>query len=361
MNSVALATKINLTGDNIQTVLDTLLFNALRPIVLNSDIFDTQLIHVLGIIAKNKKRKLTSLPRNRSVSLICELLKATDRHQKYKIITELKLERRYIHSFIARFLEETSGFYALYEQSLRTNKKNNASLTKKLEVLASFVGFSNSEALFYTIHTCRDFLDEFYSYRNSVVDLYIKHASKQAHAYCQAKQNNYFDFNDVHQNFLSAVTRAIDRYDSSKGALTSYINYWILNAQTCSTNTHEYNIAYTLPQSKKKRIAIHGADEVNYSVSLDTLHSDSDSDSVNMHNVVTDSDTVHRKVESDEQTKLIRYLVKSADINGCARLTLDIDEYFNRKELKRMRKFMRYEDNRLNRKQKARVVALKKR
>src|SRR5690606_36939465 len=132
---------------------------------------------------------------------------------------------------------------------------------------------------------------------------------------------------------------AIDKYDSNKGALTSYINWWILNAQTCNTSEHEYGIAYVVPQSHRKKIAEKSTGYLNHSVSLDDLVNEESSK--NLHSLIGDGYDVAEDFERGETSRMIMYLAKHADINGCARLTLDIGEYFSPEELAVMADHMR--------------------
>ena len=47
----------NLTGGQLQTLMDALLYSALRPIVENTDAFQPQLEYVLTLLVMNKKRR----------------------------------------------------------------------------------------------------------------------------------------------------------------------------------------------------------------------------------------------------------------------------------------------------------------
>jgi hypothetical protein len=100
----------------------------------------------------------------------------------------------------------------------------------------------------------------------------VSNAYKQAHTYCKQKGTN-FDFDDVQQSLMAAITKALDKYDSSKGALTSYINYWILNALTYASADygHEYGVSYLIPQTQKKAVQGTKAEQVNFSVSLNAM------------------------------------------------------------------------------------------
>lgn len=313
---------MNLTGDNIQTVLDNLLYRALYPIVRHTKIFDTQIQHVLARITINKKRKLVSIDRDIAIALLCNALVEEDFALKFALIEQVKIERSIIHRFIDLVMKDIEIYYQLYISNLA---KPNKIIDAKLEAFRVNFGAKSVDDLFVIRSQVNDFIAEYYKYRNSIVDHYIKFSHKVSNNFKQTKNN--FDSNDVFQNFLSAVTKAIDKYDSSKGALTSYINYWILNAKTCNSSSSEYGIAYTIPHSKKKE-KVSNKKYVNFSTSLDS------DEILNIEH----SDDIHQDTEREEENKIVQYLIKTIDRHGCLRLTLDIEEYFSAKELDTMRK-----------------------
>lgn len=315
----------NLTGGDIQTILDNLLYRALEPIVQHTCVFDTQIVHILSRVSINKKRKLVSIDRLLAISMLAKALVETNVKIKFKLIESAKIERCIIHRFITILLTDLKQFDSLYKRNFI---KSDAKLLKKMNVIASSLGATDIESLYCAYAQASEFVEAYFNYRNSVVDHYIKFAYKVSNSFRTTKHNNY-DSGDVQQNFLSAITKAIDKYDSSKGALTSYINYWILNAQTCNSNSSEYGIAYTLPHGKK-RSRVSDKSNVNFSLSLDSKE---------MLNAVH-ADNVYANFEIDEEHKIIQYLTKAVDKNGCVRLTLDIGEYHTKKEYAAMRRQM---------------------
>lgn len=332
----------NLTGEQIQNILDHLLFSALEPIVFNCQIFDLEVCYLLSVMTINKKRKICSIDREQAMSSFVEYLATDDLARKYQIITEAKVERSFIHVFLRRVCDRYKDYTKQYRAWYLVQDTVEGT---RLDVIARSLGCGSKGQLYNTLTICNDYLQMFYEYRNSVVDHYVKFVSKQAKAYCMANSSNNYDFNDVRQNFLRNVALAIDKYDSSRGALTSYINWWILNAQTCSTSDHEYGIAFTVPQSQKKRVATTGEGAVNFSISLDTALSamNEDDDDNGLHSMLGSEVNVFEEVAREQDAEIIQYLAKRADIRGCARLSLDIGEVMTRSELDRMKKQMRKE------------------
>lgn len=330
----------SLTGGQIQEILDYVILEALTPIILTSDVFDIQLIYLLSLTTRNRKRKISALPREEFISLVSQALIIDDRSKKIELIAKAKIERSFLYNFVVNFLKETEGYRDLYQRYLVADRHEHASLNLRLNAIEANVGASR-DRLFPAINTCTDYLELTYEFRNSIVSNYVKFAYKQAMNFCDMKGPNY-DFKDVFQNFLTAITKAVDKYDCSKGALTSYIQFWLLNAQTAdSSHGHEYGIAYTLPQLQKKNLACNtGGGEVNFSVSMDKLTGKDNEESGGLQDYIVGSEGVDREVELKQELDLVRYFAKCADIRGLARLYLEIDEVFSTKELVKMAQTM---------------------
>lgn len=338
MNNIELPIH-NLTGGQIQDILDYLLYEALAAVIRCSKIFDVQVMYLLSLTTCNKKRRVSALEREDFIDNLCSYLVTTDIEKRIEILRNSKIERGFIYGFLQKFLQETCDYITLYEQYLRSNKREKKINKLKLKAIERRV-YANKQ-LISAIQTSSDYLTLAYEFRNATVHNYIRLAYKHAKAYCSNKTTN-FDFQDVHQNFLAIITKAIDKYDSSKGALTSYINWWILNAQTNVRKDygHEYGIAYTIPQIQKKHITNGGTNDVNFSVSLSSIIKNDSSES-ELKDFIEGDGPIDDKLIQDEEVSIVQYLAKKADRKGLARLYLDISETFSDKELRKMKQSMR--------------------
>lgn len=333
----------NLTGGQIQEVLDTLILQSVSPVIRGSDSFDLQIVYILSSTARNKKRKLSSLPREDSIDQMCQFLCSSDREEKVRLIGTMRLERGFIYNFVVKFLREVEGYERLYQEMLTAKTpKEREQYERRMEAMEMSVG-CDRRSLFHTALTSKDYLELSYEFRNTIVMNYLKHAYKQAKAFVKMKGKN-FDLNDVYQNFLAAITKAVDKYDASKGALTSYVNFWLLNAQTTSNSLHghEYGIAYSIPQLQKKALAEKSRKgmNVNFGVSLQKIVG-SDGEETELGQYIAGDVSVENELLEAEEVDAIRALAKTADIRGIARLYLDIDEVFSKKERRRMLRVMR--------------------
>lgn len=334
----------NLTGEQIQIILDLFLYKALEPVILHSTAFDNQVSYLLTLITGNRKRKISSIEREQVIELLAAYLVVEDRREKFELIRSARIERSFIHAFLSRFLAHNDAFLGLYRDFM-VNTKTRTVTGERLAAMATGSGCVDRNALYSIMSLSSGYLSNFYKYREVIVNHYVKMASKKADEYIESNPSMGYDFMDVRQNILKSVLTAIDKYNSDRGALTSYINWWVLNALTCGTDEHEYGIAYTIPQSQRKKIA-NGTStgEVNFSVSMDTLTNNDDEDGErNLHNSLSAEEAVAEEIERSEVEETIRFLVKSVDYKGTARLLLDIGEFFSPKEREQMDEQMQKE------------------
>ena len=326
----------NLTGGHVQHILDDLMLGSIRPVILNSDVFDLQLTSLMATAMCNRKRKVSALQREEFINRMSQALVSKDRTAKFEIVKTAKIERGFIYNFVVNFLRETANYEEIYFTYLSSTGVKKDLAEKKLEAIESSVGCSR-KTLFSTLREAQAYLELMYEFRNGVVEQYNKLASKMAAAYISDKPN--FSYRDVHQNFMAAITKAVDKYDSSLGALTSYVKFWVRNAQSYTNpeHGHEYGIAYTIPQQQRERIAQGRSGEINYSVSLDQL-SGEDGDTT-LLDLLTAEENDHEDIEAE--LVIVRTLAKQADPGGLARLYLDIEEVLSETELAQQQAEMR--------------------
>ena len=337
--------KSNMTGGQIQEALDFLIYHALEPIVLNSEVFNIQLVHLLSRSAVNRKRKLSALPREAFLTRLCNALIVDDREERMELIRGAKIERSFVHMFIVGWLNETATYVDTYVKWLACSETTERqSLNNRLRVIEESLGMSRDK-LFAQIDAVKTYVEMAYEFRNTVVINYVKHAYKQAKAFKESKageQKNNVNLSDLSQNLLVAVTKAVDKYDCSKGALTSYVNFWLLNAMTGThpQHGHEYGVAYTIPQNLKKSMARgeHLEQGVNYSISLDSLFGE---DGSSLGDRLLGTEGTDRTIEEQQELGMVLALIKRADPRGIARLYLDLDEHITEHEKRVMQKTMR--------------------
>ena len=335
----------NLSGGQIEQILDTLLYEVLRPLVYHSTVFDTQIVYALSFISRNKKRKIsTSNSREESIDYLSRALITDDLDEKFEYIKKSKLERSMIYVFATNILRHYyDSFFTLYQNFLESEPGDRLVLKRRLKVIQDSLACPTRSDLFILLNAMHDATKQYNTYIESIVAQYIKICSKQASFFVDTNPNNNYDRKEVRQNFLKNVVTALNKYNSEHGALTSYIKFWFLNAQTCSNSDHEYGIAYRIPPQHKKKLATGDTAsgfDINFSVSLDATVTDDEGEEVTLYNKVESNETVDSSLEHSRFSELLCTLAKNVDPHGIGRLTLGIDEHFSDADLNKMKKHM---------------------
>ena len=327
----------NLTGGQIEEVMDTLLYNALEPIVRYTTIFDTQLIYLLVTVTKNRKRKVCAIDREKTVPYICMALCSENPEDKLMYIRKLKIERSFIHVFLKRFLEKYKDpFFNLYYKFM-SDPKNRITHRRRLSPYMRSVGCDSRSEMYVALSTCETNLNKFYFYFGKVVSQYYQLCYTQAKRLVETNPNNTYDFDDIVQNFKRKVVIGLNKYNSDSGALTSYLKWWVYNGITCGSHEHEYGIAYVVPQNHKKKMSEGNGSSVNFSVSMDSMLNEDD-DNIDMHDVLAnESLELDDETSSQDIADRLHRMAKNADPLGIARLVMDIPEVFSSEEYAQMK------------------------
>ena len=331
----------NLTGGQIQEVMDGLLYHCLSPIILNTNSFDQQLTYMVHLIISNKKRRPYSCEKDNALTYIVKALHCTDRETKLGYIRKLKLERNFVYMFIQKFIER---YYRQFMKVYAEFINGDPAARGKLEIICAELGCDSRNDLYQALTQCHRYLPEFKAYFQSIVNDYLLFCTQQAKVSLSASNGRNYDFGDLKQNFLRNVIVAINKYDCGRGALTGYIKFWIMNARTSGASEHEYGIAYIVPQTKRRDIANGNAHDVNFSISLD--HQSDDEDGDGLHDKIGGlTEELDGEMDISRKVTRLALLAKSADPYGVARLVMDLPEVFTPEEIEKMRSICKTKQN----------------
>lgn len=324
----------NLTGAQIQSVMDYCLYKALEPVVLYSDIFNLQLNHLLYKTVQNRKRRTSALDREEFIQGLCTALACVDREVRFKQIRALKIERSFVYRFLEGVLKYAQDYKQIYSDMLTAELDDRKICELKLDRIENELGFDKN--LFQSINLISTHLELFFEFRNSIVKQYIRHCYKIASAH-KDKKSRHYNVGDLSQSSLVRLMRGLDKYDSGCGTLTSYLNYWLYDNLTHGKD-FEYGIAYSLPASATKQLAQNNGNvAANFSVSIDQSN-DEDDDHRSFYESIQGDDSPEEQQQLEREHILLLKLIKIADVDGLGRLHLGIDEYFSDSELELMRK-----------------------
>ena len=309
----------NYSSRQLLATLDSLLFSAVNPILQNTQFLDRHLSIVAGWYTNAARRKLASLDSKENFNSIVAAM----------IVARTPEER--IHAWKTLKLERTITFW-LIQQWLDTMKpwpKAVVNNDYKLKLSCERRGcLIQHECIFQLIQKVEFWLARSIDFKQQIMEKYMRYAMLEAHAYqSYHREHNphlVIDVNEVAQNFMLAVSKGIDKCDTDKGVLTSYVKSWLKDARNTTVFSHEYGTAFSITSSKKRDIARDLSDMNNISVSLEA-------DEVKNLQSTEDIETT---LISRNVVNTVRQLAKAADPLGLGRLVLQITETLNEDELR---------------------------
>lgn len=293
----------NYSSSQYIDVLDTLLFKALKPIILNTDYIDKFLVELTHLSILNHRRKISNLSRESFVTHTFMYL-VSDKKDKYKIIKKMKLERTFISFVVNSFLSELKDYY---DTSVKAaNNAPNQKVRKTL--MEKNVLVSEDCSLWSVITEVTLYLNESKNFKKQIVEKYVRHILLAAQNHYKVN-NSKMELDEIIQTMFVYASHAIDKYDQSKGTLTSYISTWLQHARNQS-GVNELETSFLLPHAKRNEIK-------NSSVSLESI------------------ENLELETREDENNDIekVRQLAKLADPLGFARIAMDIQEYLTKDEI----------------------------
>lgn len=299
------------TDSQMMTALDQLIHLGIDPIIENTTFIDQHIPAILCWYATNTGRKISTVDKPRVLHLLNLYLLADRRKDKVRLFRKLKLERNIGFYLLARFLAVTEGYLQL---EVRYAQKRLPSIRYAMEDFECATG-GNRKTLGRVIQRVRSWTNEAVFFKNQIIERYFRHAVMQANRF--SRDNERIEMEEVSQNFILAISKAVNKMDADKGVLTSYINRWIDNAKHSSLQPHEYGVAFSLSQHAKRKVAMGELQLVNISQAFDSEEVQSTPDPVDSMDYVVQEDRVAR----------VRRLAKIADPDGYARRELGIEEH----------------------------------
>ena len=314
----------NLTGGQIQQIMDKLLYDSVYLLTPHG-VFDDILITILSSLVLDRRRKISSTEYDSGIKILCNLTMRSS-EQGFEDLRQLKLERTVYLKILNNIVEvvESKKYPYYYEKWL--DDRTNTVYNRKLLKVERELGIERPY-LYYIFQNVKANLEEFLNFKSSILQQYINLTHKYAISHIKHKNKN-LNYDDLFQNIVTAVSKALDKYDSSKGALTSYVKYWIINALN-QDNSHGEGLAYEVSQTQRQKMAKGESNNINFSTSLSVKE-----------NQIADDSTPETIAEQRSCNDRLLRLIKAADVDGIFRLVNNIDEQLSKKEKTKMLKSM---------------------
>lgn len=304
----------NLTGGQIQAIMDTLLYESVNPIFTCTSYLDDLPGNLISNIVRDGRRKISAIPTEEVLPSLCEsvrLLATGDKLGSFKILSKSRIERNIWVNSAQRFLILTEDVPEIYRDATSDKDARLLRIGHRAK--------TRVDRLFSVRTHVYEYLAAYTDFKVKIVRQYINMAHQYANTYFQ--DNGSLSREDMVQSLIAAISKALDKYSSDKGAVTSYIKFWMLNVRTGNEGALSNMCAFDVPNSHKIRIARGETENLNYSSEL--------TDKM-VHNT-------HEADEHDEDQLRILRLIKLGDPTGVYRLANGITETFSASELALMK------------------------
>lgn len=285
--------KENYSSSQLMEVWDKLLYNALEPIVMFTNVVQNILADVLHFLMDNHKRKISAIPRDEVLTLIF-LFFAEPSHKKLGILKAMRLERNLLKLIIETFLTATQNYSKLL---LNAQNNNSARLRKKISTIENAISLSKDADLFCKINTVNFWFSEAMKFKSMILEKYYRMLVTDAQN-LYALNLDKLSLDDVIQNYFVFASKALDKYDSNEGTLTSYIKTWLHHA---------------------KKVSLQVSEQAQFEQLSDTMIDDA-------------LDTTEFNLDSLAEQKKVQQLAKIVDPTGLGRISLGISEYLTEAE-----------------------------
>ncbi len=300
--------KDNYSSAQYMEVWDTLLYNAIEPILRCTNLVEVILSDVLHFYTENHRRKISVLSKEDVLTSFFLFLSAP-KQKKLSRLKDIRLERSILKFIITTFLEKTQLYQKLMVSRCTRDKKITAD---RMAAIEASIGMNKNEDLFCTINTVKFWYEQSCTFKSQLLEKYYRLIVVEAQSF-YANNNSNTRLDDILQNFVLFSSKALDKYDSSNGTLTSYIRDWFKHAKSVSL-VNESGTAFILPSNKRSSVT-------NVAVSLDS----EEVLQIEDENSVVDLDAI------DTQRR-VQLLAKIADPVGLGRLSFGISEILNKEE-----------------------------
>lgn len=309
------------SSNQLFTLLDVLLNNAVERIIENSDFVDRVFSSIIAWYNTNKRRKISKYNRETTVSVMIAYIKTNDIELKKELYKSLCIERSVSFLIIKQFLDICKDYTRLLEDISTTQFPERSNYWERIyniEVSVSYRKKSNND-LYGVLREITYWFELYGRLKNGIMEKYYRYIFTQVIR--ESKRSTVkVDIDDMAQNYVVATSKAVDKFLSDKGTFKSYLDHWIKDAKTAITSGHYYGLAFVTPDADYSNIGV-----TNIAVSLDQLLSDEGDDS-EIKSIEAESPEELAIVRSHHQR--IRALANYADPLGFA------VESFGLKEIK---------------------------
>lgn len=301
-------------------LLDDMIMRALYRIIATTNLTDRVMASVIAWQQDNKRRKISSLSRNGTISSLLAFIQTDSIQLKREIIDEINLERSILFLTIKHFLSITEDYMDVVHKTIQeSDVLEKLDHSRRRIEIEKMVGLQPDKDLYSTIAEVKMWYGLSKDLKRVIMEKYYRYIFSQVIKEANTSKIKISP-SDMAHNYVLALSKAIDKYIVDKGTFTSYLDHWLKDAKTDPTSGHYVGLAYKMPRHAS-RSGMFDRGYNNIAVSLDSKEYEN-----NMSAIVYDaSDDVEETVTRQKKIERIRELAMYADPDGFAREALGLE------------------------------------
>lgn len=223
--------KKNLSGNQIETLLNYFLYKALCPFI-QTLWFKNQLALGIDVAFRATKHRILNDDRLKLINHFFNAISVLNVNDIIKSLKESGTNREVLLDIIDLYLRKTQELLDLDVDFYRSINKKSYD-TKVADRIATLVHELGDLPISFYIKTSKEsrfWFNKYLDFRDLILSKYYRLAFKYAKMTKYAKPN--VDEQCLFKSFVLAINTALNKYSSKSGALTSYIILWFKSTLT---------------------------------------------------------------------------------------------------------------------------------
>ena len=261
----------NLHGGQINAIIKHFIDMCVSSIAKTTFLYRRELALILELVVRDNRRHVSPIVGQELYDTLFSSVVVKSNIQHSKLVCNLNLERVFHHDVIDDFLHQLDGIEYIEKNSVLGSEEDKI-------LFYNMVNSVNGDHTYISqayLHV-REAYSLYLKFKGYLIQKYTRYTFLEAVKASKMMSGMVVDIEDMNSNFQIFLSKAIDKYDSSRGTPTSYIAKWFVQAKTNPMFAHEYGVAYTVPIEERKRQTTNrysGASNAgNYSVEITEDH-----------------------------------------------------------------------------------------
>lgn len=225
---------------------------------------------------------------------------------------DLHICRDYVFYMIDNFDKLTVDFRSVLFNAIKNRRERLSKYNMEMETFYNRIGFHGDNDLLFVINHISFLKKEYLNIRGLLIKNYKDYAMSKAMAdYNNLNQYRNVSVEDMRQNYVLPILKAINKYDVDKGSFKNYLDIWI--------RKYREDQAHFLGESSSQNNGVKDGDFLS-------IDSEAAQESFQESQTVTE-DSVVDIVNENRRRVIIENLAALVDPKGYARDFLELGKY----------------------------------